>query len=288
MLKKIIMLSFVLMFGLAVSSCDKKAGDKPEENGQGQEQDAVSDSTSAIPEKPEKVKDLMDAAEPEGGYAQFSEIADGEEIAVITTDFGIIRFRFFPQYTPIACTNFITQAKLGTYDGVDFHRIINGFMIQGGGSGDCIWGGYFTEVEATPQLHHIRGAVAMARTSGSPPTMTNQFYIVQNKGLDANSRMNMQEMKENQNADVGRDETGRDLTVRDFFPEAFCDCYLKYGGTPFLNIGMEQQGVGYTVFGQVIEGMDVVDKIADVATGANDKPIEAVIIESIRIEKYQK
>ncbi|MFS0943313.1 cyclophilin type peptidyl-prolyl cis-trans isomerase [Enterococcus sp. DIV0182] len=184
-----------------------------------------------------------------------NEVAANESLVEMTTSEGTIKIKLFPELAPKAVENFMTHAKDGYYDGLTFHRVIKDFMIQGGDpkgdgtGGESIWGEGF-ETEVSNQLYNIRGALSMAR-SQDPNSNGSQFFIVQNSD------------------DV------HDGLLKDDYPRAIIDAY-KNGGYPSLD-GQ------YTVFGQVIEGMDVVDKIAQVETDSNDKPTADVKIESIKV-----
>ncbi|MDR1000007.1 MAG: peptidylprolyl isomerase [Clostridiales bacterium] len=224
---------------------------------------------------------------------QLDSPQSGEEIAVLTTDMGTIRIRFFPDYAPNAVQNFKTIAKSGKYDGVIFHRVIDEFVIQTGDTdhldgrgGSSIWpDGFETEVSAT--LHHIRGAVGVARGE-STSSQGSQFYIVQNKKLDDSSIAQIESYKEIQDHAVAQYEDGTYLPMAQIFPEKILDYYLENGGVPALD-------TGYTVFAQVIEGLDVVDKIAAVETTGSapedeatplDKPLTDVVLQSVTFETY--
>ena len=159
-----------------------------------------------------------------------------KEVAVIKTSMGTIVFEFLPDVAPKMVANFKDLAKSGFYNGTTFHRVISGFMIQGGdplskdadpnndGTGD---GPRKMPAEFTTKYSHVRGIVSTARTS-DPNSGSCQFFIMhkENKGLD------------NQ----------------------------------------------YTIFGRVLEGMDVVDKIVLVPKGRNDRPLKNVTMESVTIE----
>lgn len=185
----------------------------------------------------------------------------GDTVAVMHTSMGDIKIKMFPERTPKTAENFITHAKNGYYDGLKFHRVIKDFMIQGGDplgtgiGGESIWGGKF-EDEFDTELHNLRGALSMA--NAGPNTNGSQFFIVQAKDAPANMLEQMEEL-----TDSG-------------FPRDIIEAYRELGGTPWLDFR-------HTVFGQVFEGMDIVDKIAEVKT-VNDKPAEDVIINSIDIE----
>ncbi len=184
----------------------------------------------------------------------------GEQIAVMHTNHGDISLRLFPEQAPKAVENFVTHAKNGYYDGLIFHRVIKDFMIQGGDptgtgcGGESIWGTPFKD-EFDPALHNIRGALSMA--NAGPGTNGSQFFIVQASSVHPGLLSQMQEL-------------------RDYFPAEAETAYRENGGTPHLDYH-------HTVFGQVFEGMDVVDAIASVATNHSDKPLEDVTILSIDV-----
>ncbi len=192
---------------------------------------------------------------------QLSKPSKGESVAVMHTNMGDISIRFFPEYAPKAVENFITHSKNGYYDGLIFHRVINDFMIQGGDptgtgmGGESIYKRSF-EDEFSKELHNIRGALCMA--NAGPDTNGSQFFIVQAKSVPENMISQMKDMPES-------------------FPEDIVDYYESAGGTPWLDFR-------HTVFGQVFDGMDVVDNIASVEVGNADKPINDVIINSIEIK----
>lgn len=197
---------------------------------------------------------------------QISKPEAGEEIAVIKTNHGDIKIKLFPEAAPKTVENFKTHAQNGYYDGVTFHRVMKDFMIQGGDpngtgmGGESIWGTPF-EDEFHPEYHNLRGALSMA--NAGPGTNGSQFFIVHKSDIDAGTISQMKEAGE---------EAG--------FSDSVIKAYEELGGTAWLDFK-------HTVFGQVIEGMDVVDEIANVKTGANDKPAEDVIMEKIEIVKYK-
>lgn len=211
---------------------------------------------------------------------QFSEIEQGEEVAILKTNYGDIKLRFFKEQAPKAVENFITHAKEGYYDGLTFHRVINDFMIQGGDpngdgtGGESIWGEPFEDEIDIQNLRHFNGALSMANSGAN--TNGSQFFIVQNNKLDSSVKEYLEYFLENQDAE----ENG--VKVKDVYPAEICEKYLEVGGTPWLD-GQ------HTVFGQVYEGMDIVNEIASVSVSVdgNSKPLEDVIIESITIEEYK-
>lgn len=188
-----------------------------------------------------------------------TEVADDEAEVELVTSLGSIQIKLFPKLAPKAVENFLTHAKEGYYNGLTFHRVINDFMIQSGdpngdgSGGESIWKEDF-ENEISNQLYNIRGALAMANAGAD--TNGSQFYIVQNHD------------------DVS------DGLLYDDYPKDIIEAYKK-GGYPSLD-------GGYTVFGQVIGGMDVVDKIAAVETGTNDKPTSDITITKVDVLKEAK
>ncbi len=192
---------------------------------------------------------------------QTAKPSAGDTAAVMHTSLGDIKIRLFGDKAPKTVENFVTHAKNGYYNGIIFHRVINDFMIQGGDplgtgtGGESIWGGSF-EDEFTPELHNLRGALSMA--NAGPNTNGSQFFIVQAKTVPENMLEQMAELE-----DRG-------------FPKDVTEAYRQLGGTPWLDFR-------HTVFGQVYDGMEVVDDIASVKVGAADKPIEDVVINNIDI-----
>ena len=157
------------------------------------------------------------------------------------TNYGVIKLNLFADKAPVTVENFISYVKDGFFDNTIFHRVINGFMIQGGG---------FTpdmeqketkapiKNEANNKVPNKKGTIAMARTN-DPHSATCQFFI-------------------------------------------------NVADNDFLNFSSETgSGWGYCVFGEVVEGMDVVDKIRAVATGRkfghSDVPVENVVIEKAEL-----
>lgn len=172
---------------------------------------------------------------PASEFSQTSGPQKGDTIAKITTNQGVIAIRLFADQAPKTVENFVTLAQKEYYNGVIFHRVIPGFMIQGGDptgtgrGGESAWGGKF-EDEFSPDLSNIRGSVSMA--NAGPNTNGSQFFI-----NDADNT--------------------------------------------FLN-------GKHSVFGQVFEGMDVVQKIINTPTvPGNNKPKEDMVMEKVEISKYK-
>ena len=181
-------------------------------------------------------------------------------IATIKTNHGDMRIKLFPDHAPKTVANFIALSKDGYYDGVIFHRIIKDFMIQGGDptgtgmGGESIYGESF-EDEFSEELYNVRGALSMA--NAGPNTNGSQFFIVQNQHLPYSKKE----------------------IARGGWPEPIAEIYAEQGGTPHLDRR-------HTVFGQLADeaSYEVLDAIAGVETGAMDKPVEDVVIETIEIE----
>lgn len=178
--------------------------------------------------------------------------------AIINTNQGAVTVDLYPEYAPKTVENFTEHAKNNYYDGIIFHRIIKGFMIQGGDptgtgmGGESIWGEAF-EDEFTPALYNFKGALSMANSG--PNTNGSQFFIVTADEVPSNM---VEQMK----------GTG--------YPDEVTNAYKEWGGTPWL----DQR---HTVFGHIVDGMDVIDAIEAVKTGMGDKPVDDVIIENIEI-----
>lgn len=182
----------------------------------------------------------------------------GDQMATLKTNLGDIVIRLFPQAAPKAVENFVSLIEKGYYDGIIFHRVIPDFMIQGGdptGSGrggESIWGAAFKD-EFHSDYRNLVGALSMA--NAGPNTNGSQFFIVHGP-------------------EVGADIIGQmeDAGEKYGYTEDVIDAYKAHGGAFWLD-------GKHTVFGQVIEGMDVVDAIAKVERNSMDKPLEDVVIE---------
>ena len=212
---------------------------------------------------------------------------EGEEIAVITTSEGVVKMRFFPEEAPKAVENFKTLAKDGYYDGLTFHRVINDFMVQTGDptatgrGGESCWGEDF-ETEVSEKLHFYRGAVAMA--NAGPDTNGSQFFIVQQKTVMEDALKAIEDAIGNNEEEVGITLTdGNFYTLSQLYPEEVMNYYREQGGSAHLEYVF---GNGYSIFGQVFEGMEAVDAIAAAETDESDKPVQDITIESITFETY--
>lgn len=213
-------------------------------------------------------------------FCAFSQKVDkqqhkGEKVyyVKIETSYGDMVVKLYNE-TPLHRDNFIKLVKEGVYDGLLFHRVINEFMIQGGdpNSRDAKPGqmlgdgslGYTIPAEFVPTLFHKKGALAAARqgdnVNPNKESSSCQFYIVQGN-LWESSRLAMVERSMDKH----------------FTPEQR-EAYATVGGTPFLD-------GDYTVFGEVVEGLEVIDKIAAVPCGPMDRPVEDVKMKMTIIEK---
>lgn len=224
------------------------------------------------------------------GY-QLDKPAAGDEIAIMKTSMGEIKLRFFPEAAPKTVDNFKQLAKKGYYNGITFHRVINNFMIQGGDptatgmGGESAFGKPF-EDEFSKSLVNIRGALSMANSG--PNTNGSQFFINQapasafggweyfEQGYDV--------YKQNPEAVTARYGNLVDMSK---ISDAYKKLYTENGGNPILDGAYNTTGKGHTVFAQVFEGLDVVDKIAAVEVGEGNKPLKDVTITNITLEKYK-
>ena len=183
--------------------------------------------------------------------------AEKERIVEIVTEMGTIKVKLYNE-TPLHRDNFIKLAESGDMNGSIFHRVIKGFMIQGGGKPGTNGAqsmGELIPAEILPQFIHKKGALAAARTGGpgNPEFKSSgsQFYIVVGRATPAATLEQIE-------------KKGYKYTTEQF------ETYTSIGGTPHL----DHQ---YTVFGEVIEGLDIVDKIAAVAVNRT-VPIKNITI----------
>lgn len=244
-----------------------------------------------------------------------SSCAEKDKIVQIDTDFGAIKIKLYKE-TPLHQKNFLKLVKQGFYDDLIFHRVINNFMIQGGdpnsreakegvrlGSGGP---GYTVPAEINQQFFHKKGALAAARMPDSvnpkKESSGSQFYIVQGKIFTKAEIENMQKQKnasrsksifqklykenkqefeqlrkagkqDEMNIRVSelREQAEEEAKLQSeyVFSEEQIKAYTTVGGYPSLDNE-------YTVFGEVIEGLDIIDKIAAVETDRYDRPLKDV------------
>lgn len=203
----------------------------------------------------------VEATTPQENKEETKEITT---MVLISTNYGDMKAILYNE-TPLHRDNFIKLVKEGYYDGTLFHRVIDGFMIQGGdpdsktakpkqmlGQGGP---GYTIPAEFKQELIHKKGALAAARMGDNvnpqKASSGSQFYIAQGKRYTS-EELNMLQAR------MGKQ-----------FNQTQKDAYVNEGGVPFLDYE-------YTVFGQVIEGLEVIDKIAKVQKDRYDRPMEDV------------
>lgn len=199
-------------------------------------------------------------------------------VVLIQTTMGDVRVALLDD-APVHRDNFLRLAESGHYDGTLFHRVINQFMIQGGdpdsrqatkgqllGDGDVPYS--LAPEFLLPYYYHLRGALAAARESDdvNPEQRSSgsQFYIVTGKKFGPASLKKVRQQLE---------DKGIEMTAQMF------DDYQQYGGAPHLD-------GSYTVFGEVIDGMSVVEKIQVVPTDKNDRPLDDIRV--IRMQVVQR
>ena len=216
---------------------------------------------------------------------QFQMPENGEEIAVIQTNKGDIKVRFFPEEAPLAVENFKTLAKNGFYDGIIFHRVIKDFMIQGGdptGTGTGFASAYDDQAfgdEFAPYLHNYRGSLSMANSGADSNGC--QFFINQAGSVYEDYLTSIIQARDESEGACFQNINKKTFDmVSDVYPDAVVNHYREVGG----NIHLDYK---HTVFGQVFEGMDVVDAIADAAVNEDDKPLEDIVIEKVYFENYE-
>ncbi len=182
---------------------------------------------------------------------------DKTTYALIETEYGDMKVMLYNS-TPKHRDNFIKLVKEGYYDDLLFHRVIRGFMIQGGDpdsrnaapGAPLGMGGPGYEIDAEIGAPHLKGALAAARNQNPAKRSSgSQFYIVQGQPVDDNSLSSLEQQK-----GIRYNPEQRKL-------------YREIGGAPFLD-------GDYTVFGEVVEGLEVIDKIAAVPTVPGDRPMQ--------------
>ena len=231
---------------------------------------------------------------------------DGDTLILIETPYGNMKIKLYDQ-TPKHKANFIKLAKEGYYNGLLFHRVINQFMIQGGDpdsknapAGKMLGNGgpaYETDAEFNDSLFHKKGVIAAAREGDNvnpqKKSSGSQFYIVQGRTFTDEELDKLEEKNSIGNyiashPEINKEATNyrmtgnksafdkliEDIKKKDDFkiaeiPDYKRTIYKTIGGTPHLDNN-------YTVFGELVEGLDVIDKIAAVKTDKNDRPIENV------------
>lgn len=201
----------------------------------------------------------------ESAELQFAHPAAGDTIAVFDTSAGVFKAVLFSTEAPQAVQNFTTLAQQGFYNGLTVTRVEKDFVVEAGqgadGKGTTIWNGNRFSAETTDKLHHYSGALcAAADASGDCASV---FYVMET--LPGSSSVT-QELIDQMNAAGWRADV--------------VNAYQTAGGAPYLDYTD-------TVFGQVYEGMEVVDTIAQTGVDETQRPTEAVTINSVTITKYE-
>lgn len=202
----------------------------------------------------------------ESSELQFQAPSDGDTIAIFDTTAGEVRAVLYPDIAPMAVQNFTQLAQQGYYNGTSFHRILFGFVVQGGDAtgtgtgGSTIWNNTPYPKEISDKLHHYSGALCAAFSPDTALSGLSQFYFVQSLPEKLTDDLKTQLQNAGTRTEV-------------------IDAYDAVGGLPYLDYTD-------TVFGQVYEGMDVVDKLAQTEVDENGKPLEDAIVNSITITTY--
>ncbi len=233
------------------------------------------------------------------------QLQNGDLIATFNVEgYGEIKAKLYPDIAPVGVDNFVKLADSGYYEGLTIHRVYAGFMFQGGSlngdgtGGEAADGGSFG-VESNENMRHFYGALCYANAAGKNST---QFYIVNNKQSEDITKYDVSAIKEN---------AGIYALYRDMYEEGSIEYdyynanakhyenlskwlenadkeviakYKEVGGTPSLD-------GGYTVFGQVYEGFDVIDSISACEVVANaqgevSQPVQTITITSVTITEY--
>ncbi len=222
MLKKLsLLMALLTLTGMLVTGCSQKTTSEDTS----QEDSAAQSEIETASNTEEQGTQLTGVPDPDKAHPV---------VSMSIQDFGEIQLELYPEVAPNTVNNFISLANSGFYDGLTFHRVINGFMIQGGdpdgkgtgGPGYSI-AGEFSDNGFENNLKHAKGVISMAR-SNNPDSAGSQFFIM-------------------------------------------------HKSSPHLD-------GAYAAFGQVTQGLDIIDKIAKVKTGMADKPQDDVIMQSVTVE----
>jgi cyclophilin family peptidyl-prolyl cis-trans isomerase len=208
--------------------------------------------------------------------SKHANLKDGHYHVLVSTTMGDMVVKLYNE-TPLHRDNFVAKVKEGFYDSLLFHRVIDNFMIQGGdpnskkaavgqplGSGSAPGGRIPAEFRTDKDIYHKRGALAAARDGNPEKASSNcQFYIVQHVPW--------------RKGELDSAIVARRLVLNDKQKEL----YVKSGGTPHLD-------GGYTVFGELETGFDVLDKIAKTKTAPGDRPVEDVRMKMFVLNEIEK
>lgn len=250
----------------------------------------IAAACSGCTQKTEKISSEPDlTTQTKIGY-QLEKPKSGEEVAIVTTNLGEFKIRFFPERSPKAVENFKGLSSNGYYNGITFHRVIKDFMIQGGDptgtgtGGESIWGKDF-EDEFCEDLFNITGSLSMANRG--PNTNGSQFFInyqnPENFSGWSNFEQSYESYKKNPSF-VNRMYGGTvDMSK---ITEEIKQLYNENGGSPHLDGFYNTASRGHTVFGQVFDGLEIISKISESKTDSNNKPLEDIRIEKIELVPY--
>ena len=201
-------------------------------------------------------------AQIDSAELQFTHPVSGDTVAVFDTTAGVFRAVLFPDQAPQACANFLGLVQQGYYNGLTITRVDAGFVVEAGqaadGSSTTIWNGNGYPPEYTDKLHHYSGALCAAMTDAGEGGSV--FYVVQTA--------------------PGMEQELIDQMTSQGWRQEIIDAYTAAGGAPYLDYTD-------TVFGQVYEGMGVVDAIGAAAVDENQVPAEAITINSVTVETCQ-
>ena len=207
----------------------------------------------------------IDRPAVESAEEQFTHPAAGDTVAVFDTSAGVFKAVLFPQEAPQAYDNFTGLVQAGYYNGLTVTRVESGFVVEAGqgadGKGTTIWNGSRYPAETTDKLHHYSGALCMGTDASGE--CASVFYVMQTLPGDQSVT---QELVDQMNSAGYRAEV--------------VSASQTAGGAPYLDYTD-------TVFGQVYEGMDVVDTIGQTGVDENQKPTETITINSVTISQYE-
>lgn len=199
----------------------------------------------------------------ESAERQFTAPAAGQTVAVFDTSAGVFKAVLYPDLAPQACENFIGLVNKGYYNGLTITRVEKDFVVGAGqgadGKGTTIWGGSRYPAEYTDRLHHYSGALCAAADAAGE--CASVFYVVQTLPDSVSQELTDQ------------------MTAAGYRAEVIA-AYQAGGGAPYLDYGD-------TVFGQVFEGMETVDRIAQAAVDENQTPVEPITIHSVSLSSYE-
>jgi cyclophilin family peptidyl-prolyl cis-trans isomerase len=280
-----------LMIGFSMTSCGSSSGNSSVVSSQPSSKTA-SEKTQSTASQDSSTSSLQ-----LGDQLQLPQ--KGEQIAVLQTNYGTIKIRLFPREAPKTVENFVGLIQKGYYNGLTFHRVMKDFMIQGGDpkgngtGGQSLWGGTF-EDEFSANLVNLRGSLAMANSGAN--TNGSQFFINQagpvNPSMWSQYENLYSQLKTYDQSKWPQIAANQKYTIlnTDSLTDAYKKLYEKQGGNPFLDGAYNAftPKRGHTVFGQVFEGMNVVDAIAQVEVDSNtNKPKTDVVIQKATVEQYE-